>query len=729
MATELKCTGCGGLLGKVFLEQDVEVVITEMKCTACVISQAPIHHALSKRERELRLLGFCPSTTRDTLECTLQNFKASHDPDDPDKQAPLQYSALSYCWGDANKTKEIIVQGKRVPITVNLEQALQAARNRSVQRPRVWADALCINQNDPQERSLEVLRMTDIYKNAQDVLVWLGSMDGHEMNTSLRCIEAFQKNEKADSDSSQDLLDETSSALLCIFQHPLWKRRWIIQELTTATNLELFTDSVWLTWKDLEYAYTKCSISEFWLQGHKNAASSFQQVLDWREQFHREDLPSLKDAIVSSRHHLSSEPRDRIYALLGFTNDGLSLVGSPDYGRAVSQVCQDLTRAYINQNKSLDIILSDVRSRNTENSLATWSPDWCSAVLSLKDIQDYKDKSPIQPHIYPFQRDYQVRNDKLLPVPGHYLGRVIATTTTFDGRLGETQRLSETPISCSTPCSGKQYYSSTRNVARALVKLLMMTPDNSTFAYEWVQHIFLSRCLAIKAQDLPSDSPLERFRTWTQANKTFTVDGHPIDHLLCYALCPVSFFVYVAASILLALVCVFGLVAPFTLRRFDIVLIPVPIFVGFALLIILCGVCVITQAIWNLCKPHGYGTVKLGERFEEPGCLVVLNTGALAVACRYAQLGDDLFLLANCSRQVILRENLMDNHIRYAVIGGARIVFNNTDEEKYGERVGLKGYVDNWTWKGFRPSRSRRFTLLQEYQIAYQQLFETITLI
>ncbi|KAI4926776.1 hypothetical protein J4E85_007071 [Alternaria conjuncta] len=41
-----------------------------------------------------------------------------------------------------------------------------------------WIDALCINQSDDVEKSLQVQRMGDIYKNAKEVLVWLG--DGKE---------------------------------------------------------------------------------------------------------------------------------------------------------------------------------------------------------------------------------------------------------------------------------------------------------------------------------------------------------------------------------------------------------------------------------------------------------------------------------------------------------------------------------------------------------------------
>jgi hypothetical protein len=41
----------------------------------------------------------------------------------------------------------------------------------------MWVDAICINQDDPNERVDQVLRMKDIYRFAQHVLVWLGPAD------------------------------------------------------------------------------------------------------------------------------------------------------------------------------------------------------------------------------------------------------------------------------------------------------------------------------------------------------------------------------------------------------------------------------------------------------------------------------------------------------------------------------------------------------------------------
>lgn len=85
------------------------------------------------------------------------------------------FTALSYVWGDPAKTDEIIIDGKRLPITASLYSALRQVQVQSTFDIRVWADAICINQQDLAERSTQVQLMRQIYHNARDVLIWLGS--------------------------------------------------------------------------------------------------------------------------------------------------------------------------------------------------------------------------------------------------------------------------------------------------------------------------------------------------------------------------------------------------------------------------------------------------------------------------------------------------------------------------------------------------------------------------
>jgi hypothetical protein len=111
-----------------------------------------------------------------------------------DITAAPTYAAISYVWGDPKNTVMITVDEKNQPVTVNLRDVLLRARHKSDTRI-LWADAICINQEDLVERAQQIRLMPSIFGNAEHVLAWLGKDDGdaeevstliHETATSVR---------------------------------------------------------------------------------------------------------------------------------------------------------------------------------------------------------------------------------------------------------------------------------------------------------------------------------------------------------------------------------------------------------------------------------------------------------------------------------------------------------------------------------------------------------------
>jgi len=94
---------------------------------------------------------------------------------------PPEYTALSYCWGDASKTTKIRIENwGNVEVTTNLEEALKSVRPLNFNgpggssRPKLlWVDALCINQEDSMERNQQVRQMRQIYSRAKEVISWV----------------------------------------------------------------------------------------------------------------------------------------------------------------------------------------------------------------------------------------------------------------------------------------------------------------------------------------------------------------------------------------------------------------------------------------------------------------------------------------------------------------------------------------------------------------------------
>jgi hypothetical protein len=67
----------------------------------------------------------------------------------------------------------------KLNITTNLWDALRHIRD-PVHIRLLWADAVCIDQSNNEERGHHVKQMSLIYANAVRVLVWLGPIEALE---------------------------------------------------------------------------------------------------------------------------------------------------------------------------------------------------------------------------------------------------------------------------------------------------------------------------------------------------------------------------------------------------------------------------------------------------------------------------------------------------------------------------------------------------------------------
>ncbi|KAI8629525.1 heterokaryon incompatibility protein-domain-containing protein [Xylariaceae sp. FL1651] len=131
-------------------------------------------------DTDIRLLKIVPGAVEDKIECVLDQVPLNAKP---------KFYALSYVWGDTLATKQIMINGKPFAVTNNLYEALHHFRQLShlgYLNHYFWIDAICINQDDLDERSREVLRMNDIYHLCFQVIIWLGPNGPPSSNTLKR---------------------------------------------------------------------------------------------------------------------------------------------------------------------------------------------------------------------------------------------------------------------------------------------------------------------------------------------------------------------------------------------------------------------------------------------------------------------------------------------------------------------------------------------------------------
>lgn len=77
----------------------------------------------------------------------------------------VDYSALSYEWGDYNKHATIIVNGGWYDVPSRLHDCLRLMRNFKVTSP-LWIDALCVDGHNHAEKSTQIPLMPAIHQRA-----------------------------------------------------------------------------------------------------------------------------------------------------------------------------------------------------------------------------------------------------------------------------------------------------------------------------------------------------------------------------------------------------------------------------------------------------------------------------------------------------------------------------------------------------------------------------------
>jgi hypothetical protein len=185
------------------------------------------------REGHFRLLCLEPGDNDSAIHCRLATFEL---------QSAPTYEALSYTWGEAVLSHEIICNGALLQVTSNLHDALQYLRQIDGERI-MWIDAVCIDQTNPQERTAQVRLMKKIYSKSDHVVIWLGK-DTDDDETAFAILEQYRKlfaehGHQLDIGPMETVAYKLAlpaegskdwTALIKLFQKPWFQRIWVIQE-------------------------------------------------------------------------------------------------------------------------------------------------------------------------------------------------------------------------------------------------------------------------------------------------------------------------------------------------------------------------------------------------------------------------------------------------------------------------------------------------------------------
>jgi hypothetical protein len=257
------------------------------------------------------------------------------------------YDAVSYCWGDAIFSHGLVCdRTSKIRITNNVDAMLRQFRKTSKYRC-LWIDAICLNQQDLEEKDIQVPLMGNIYRQATKVLVWLGpAIQSEDVSLAFSALKAeaiksknlkIQTAGSKSNDSPHHLSRELEIPLIRLLYRSWFQRRWILQEIASGKHITVHCGAFKLNWNWFLDGISALVCLDSLARDtvlHRNLSRVSRTML---AACASTEQSRLVDLLWNFRTSLCSMPQDRIYAILGMAKDAQEL-DSVDYRLHWSEV-------------------------------------------------------------------------------------------------------------------------------------------------------------------------------------------------------------------------------------------------------------------------------------------------------------------------------------------------------------------------------------------------------
>ena len=356
------------------------------------------------------------------------------------------FEALSYAWGDGNLCQTIFCSNSAIKITQSLFDALIHLRHPEATR-KLWVDALCIDQNNNDEKTEQIPHMKDIYQHADQVVIWLGLADkstiraldlirlaanclwqecGQSMPT--RDVSRFmapfsdKRNRQWGFPPRKDM--ESWLSVAAFFKRSWFYRCWTFQEAVLATKASIQIGAHLLDWGDLCVASTFLFCMAYSLEvkiivdGVATVCRlcSCTRIGLGMQQWTPMPLMHLLLTTMDTQAKL---PKDRIFGLLALTGEStqkyFSLNGSldnPKYNMSMRELCTDVSLFYLHNNESeseyepleiLNVVKhypleegeQEKRNKDDGGLIPSWVQRWHDPIPKFKNDREENEVQPM----------------------------------------------------------------------------------------------------------------------------------------------------------------------------------------------------------------------------------------------------------------------------------------------------------------------------------------------
>jgi len=377
-----------------------------------------IYGKLDHAKREIRVAHILPGTWTDLISCELHVVSLDDSP---------QYEALSYVWGDLAITVPITVNSCKLEVTTNLSAALRRLRKEREIRV-IWIDAICINQNDIEERNEQVSLMGEIYEGTREAIIWLGDhaeatcsnpemvergrqlistlIDGLlDPYTDLRLKDnaifagfaaVLLMSKLWHQDGPEILMyDEDSGpqlhpqwphgldGLIGLARFPWWDRIWTVQESILPPSATMIYGSLEVSLDTLSDAMVKVGqiCGPHFSAARPNSVAYvlwdlYQKIYTISGIKIQRKSGGLSPVILflMCTQKRATDPRDKIFGLLGLLRNQISLPSiKPDYNLRKEDIYRMATLEFLRFNPSMEMFEFGLINRP---GMASWVLDW-----------------------------------------------------------------------------------------------------------------------------------------------------------------------------------------------------------------------------------------------------------------------------------------------------------------------------------------------------------------
>ncbi|WAO93335.1 HET-domain-containing protein [Fusarium falciforme] len=312
------------------------------------------------------------------------------------------YLALSYVWGRPTTKRNLQINDRIFKIQPTVFDALRRFRA-EFGAFSIWIDAICINQDDLDERSAQVTVMRRIYESAKMVLVYLGETEkGRELKHLFDSVMKFLprsgecRDSKIDWNSLNkyglpDVLSSRWHQLVQFFSHPWFLRVWTFQESLVARRSTFVQGDCSINQVDL-FALVHQMVNVHGLHHYvdrtprmqlspmHSAAQRCNAIAMAQSPIAVNLLPQFwirQPLIMLLRENIGAKAtdfRDHIFALLGVSKEAEEPSLQPDYKESVDDTYKRVGK-YMAENGFLPLLLQCTPNNNPPD-WPSWIPRW-----------------------------------------------------------------------------------------------------------------------------------------------------------------------------------------------------------------------------------------------------------------------------------------------------------------------------------------------------------------